>query len=164
MVKSGSKATEINVWCISIGWNKVADFHVVHRISVYDKRCMPCLYLTLSLQDVSIPDLIKQLDILGDNGVSWNGRYFLFKSCILYSSVSDICDYDCFLRYLLHYASVTCGLEDWEECPLPHIHSRKHMNEFGSLSKPLFFRARILSNSFINRQELSNSLWLSKRA
>lgn len=49
------------------------DFHVVHRIDGYcslDKRCVPCLYLTLSLQDVSIPDLIKQLDILGDNGVS----------------------------------------------------------------------------------------------
>lgn len=51
----------------------MADFPVVHRIDGYcghDKRWMPCLYLTLFLQDVSIPDLIKQLDILGDNGVS----------------------------------------------------------------------------------------------
>lgn len=35
-----------------------------------DKMCILCLYLILFLQDVSIPDLIKQLDILGDNGVS----------------------------------------------------------------------------------------------
>jgi len=49
------------------------DFSMVRRRDKYcshDKMCMPCLYLILSLQDVSIPDLIKQLDILGDNGVS----------------------------------------------------------------------------------------------
>lgn len=79
-------------------------------------------------------------------------------------------DYDRCLRYLLDYASVMYGLADWEECPkttniwdwapLHPIHSGKHMNEFGSLSKPLFTRTRILFNSSINRQELSNSLWL----
>lgn len=82
--------------------------------------------------------------------------------------------YDCFQRYLLNYASLTYGLADWEKCPkttntwgwaqLHPIHSGKHMKEFGSLSKPLFIRSRILSNSFINRQELSDSLWLSKWA
>lgn len=46
---------------------------VVHRSDKYcshDTMCMQSLYLIFSLQDVSIPDLIKQLDILGDNGVS----------------------------------------------------------------------------------------------
>lgn len=49
------------------------DFNMVYRKEKYcgcDKVGMPCLYIILSLQDVSIPDLIKQLDILGDNGVS----------------------------------------------------------------------------------------------
>ena len=32
--------------------------------------CLWLEYISLILQDVNIPDLIKQLDILGDNGVS----------------------------------------------------------------------------------------------
>lgn len=54
-------------------YNEVVGFNIVHRNYEYcsrDKMCIPCLYLILFLQDVSIPDLIKQLDILGDNGVS----------------------------------------------------------------------------------------------
>lgn len=77
---------------------------VVHRrdkYCSYDTMCMQCLYLIFSLQDVSIPDLIKQLDILGDNGVSSNGRYFPFTKYILYNRKSEICNYVYFLRYLL---------------------------------------------------------------
>lgn len=73
MIKPGSKATEISVRCISVEYNEVVGFNIVCRNYEYcsrDKMCIPCLYLILFLQDVSIPDLIKQLDILGDNGVS----------------------------------------------------------------------------------------------
>lgn len=34
--------------------------------------CLWLEFISLISQDVNIPDLIKQLDILGDNGVSMN--------------------------------------------------------------------------------------------